>query len=73
MILNKILYVTEGEMSMENLNTSIWTDEEDGVSKARISVLIFATCLAACEMENPPITGGAFGTSSSMAEECTSC
>lgn len=40
MILNKILYVTEGEMSMENLNTSIWTDEEDGVSKARISVLI---------------------------------
>lgn len=71
MILNKILYVAEGEMSMENLNTSIWIDEEDDVSKARISVLIFATCLAACEMEPPE--GGAYGTSSSMAEECISC
>ena len=55
---------------MENLNTSIWTDEDEDVGKARISPLVFATCLAACETEYPD---GPYGTSNALDELCVSC
>lgn len=72
--LNKIQNVIEGERYMENLSANIWTDEEDDVSKARLSVLIYATCLVACELDYRPGNGyQPYGVSDALDAYCVGC